>query len=178
MNAAAALPVVGVDLAKSAFQLAVADASWRVVKRQGLTRTPPLQGLHRTRSLWMATRASRINALRGFCHEFGIVIAQGSRLGVGQIGRALADPHAAVPTLIRQTMKLLVEEVHVASACAGKTGYADGQQAVEGMVRPCPGGGFASASASKSRRQPGATGRARTARDKLSLVANAGRAAQ
>ncbi|MET0165892.1 MAG: hypothetical protein ABW318_12945 [Vicinamibacterales bacterium] len=97
MNAAAALPVVGVDLAKSAFQ----------------------------------------------------------------IGRALADPHSAVPTLIRQTMKLL-----------------DGQQAVEGMVRPCPGGGFASASASKSRRQPGATGRARAARDKLSLVANAGRAAQ
>ena len=39
MNAAAALPVVGVDLAKSVFQLAVADASWRVVKRQGLTRT-------------------------------------------------------------------------------------------------------------------------------------------
>ena len=26
-----------------------------------------LQGLHRTRSLWMATRTSRINALRGFC---------------------------------------------------------------------------------------------------------------
>jgi transposase len=59
-----------------------------------------LQGLHRTRSLWMGTRTSRINALRGFCREFGIVIAQGSRLGVEQIGRALADPHAAVPTLI------------------------------------------------------------------------------
>ena len=26
-----------------------------------------LQGLHRTRSLWMGTRTSRINALRGFC---------------------------------------------------------------------------------------------------------------
>ena len=45
----------------------------------------------------MATRISRINALRGFCGEFGIVIAQGSRLGVEQIGRVLADPHAAVP---------------------------------------------------------------------------------
>ena len=30
-----------------------------------------LQGLHRTRSLWMATRTARINALRGFCREFG-----------------------------------------------------------------------------------------------------------
>ena len=29
-----------------------------------------LQGLHRTRSLWMGTRTSRINALRGFCREF------------------------------------------------------------------------------------------------------------
>ena len=31
-----------------------------------------LQGLHRIRSLWMATRTSRINALHGFCREFGI----------------------------------------------------------------------------------------------------------
>ena len=72
-----------------------------------------LQGLHRTRSLWMGTRTSRINALRGFCREFGIVIAQGSRLGVEQIGRTLADPHAAVPTLIRGTMALLVEEIRL-----------------------------------------------------------------
>ena len=72
-----------------------------------------LQGLHRTRSLWMGTRTSRINALRGFCREFGIVIAQGSRLGVEQIGRVLADPHAAVPMLIRGTMTLLVEEIRL-----------------------------------------------------------------
>jgi len=193
MNATAALPVVGVDLAKSVFQLAIADHTWRVVEQHRLTRAqferwfanraiglvvmeacggahhwarwlnargievrllPPayvrayvkrnktdageacalleaarcadiapvrvksveqqaLQGLHRTRSLWMATRTSRINALRGFCREFGIVIAQGSRLGVEQIGRVLADPHAAVPTLIRGTMTLLVEEIRL-----------------------------------------------------------------
>jgi transposase len=193
MNATAALPIVGVDLAKSVFQLAVADGCWRVVALHRLTRTQferwfvnravgvvvmeacgsahhwarwlnglgievrllpaaylrayvkrnktdaadacalleaarcaeivpvrvksieqqALQGLHRTRSLWMGTRTSRINALRGFCREFGIVIAQGSRLGVEQIGRALADPHAAVPTLIRGTMALLVEEIRL-----------------------------------------------------------------
>ena len=38
MNATAALPVVGVDLAKSVFQLAVADGAWRVVDQQRLTR--------------------------------------------------------------------------------------------------------------------------------------------
>ena len=39
MNATAALPIVGVDLAKSVFQLAVADGSWRVVESHRLTRT-------------------------------------------------------------------------------------------------------------------------------------------
>ena len=38
MNATAALPIVGVDLAKSVFQLAVADSNWRIVERQRLTR--------------------------------------------------------------------------------------------------------------------------------------------
>ena len=193
MNATAASPVVGVDLSKSVFQLAVADSSWRVVESHRLTRTQferwfgnrvvglvvmeacgsahhwarwlnglgiavrllpaayirayvkrnktdaadacalleaarcaeivpvrvksieqqALQGLHRTRSLWMGTRTSRINALRGFCREFGIVIAQGSRLGVEQISRVLADPHAAVPMLIRNTMMMLVEEIRL-----------------------------------------------------------------
>src|SRR5688500_3674487 len=47
-----------------------------------------LQSLHRTRTLWMSTRTARINALRGFCREFGIDIAQGARLGLEQIARA------------------------------------------------------------------------------------------
>lgn len=47
-----------------------------------------LQSLHRTRSLWMSTRTARINALRGFCREFGIDIAQGARVGLEQIARA------------------------------------------------------------------------------------------
>lgn len=53
-----------------------------------------LQGLHLTRSLWMGTRTSRINAPRGFCREFGIVIAQGSRLGVEQLA---ASPQRSAP---------------------------------------------------------------------------------
>ena len=38
MNFTAALPVVGIDLAKSVFQLAIADHTWRVVEQQRLTR--------------------------------------------------------------------------------------------------------------------------------------------
>jgi transposase len=200
MNATAALPIVGVDLAKTVFQLAIADANWRVVERQRLTRTQferwfvnravglvvmeacgsahhwarwltglgievkllpapyvrayvkrnktdaadacalleaarcadivpvrvksveqqAVQALHRTRSLWMATRTSRINALRGFCREFGITIAQGARLGLEQIGRVLADPKSAVPELIRGTMKLLVEEIRLLETRIGE----------------------------------------------------------
>lgn len=187
---------VAVDLAKSVFQLAVADSSWRVTEQHRLTRSQferwfvnrnvslvimeacgsahhwarwfnslgieakllpaayirayvkrnktdaadacalleaarcaaiapvkmksveqqALQGLHRTRSLWMGTRTSRINALRGFCREFGISVAAGSRNGIEQISRVLADPHSAVPTLIRGTMKLLVEEIRLLEA--------------------------------------------------------------
>jgi transposase len=75
-----------------------------------------LQGLHRIRSLWMSTRTARINALRGLLREFGIPIAAGSRIGIEQISRVLADPVAAVPQLIRDTMKSLVEEIRLLEA--------------------------------------------------------------
>jgi len=184
---------VAVDLAKSVFQLAVADASWKVIETHRLTRSQferwfhnrdvslvvmescgsahhwarhlsglgievkllpakyvrayvkrnktdaadaaallealrasdiepvriksveqqALQGLHRTRSLWMSTRTSRINALRGFCREFGLAIPQGARTGVEAIARILADPASSIPDLIRGSMKLLVEEIRL-----------------------------------------------------------------
>jgi transposase len=200
MNATAAASIVGVDLAKTVFQLAIADENWRVVGRERLTRMQferwfgnravglvvmeacgsahywarwlgglgievrllpapyvrayvkrnktdvadacalleaarcaeivpvrvksveqqAVQALHRTRSLWMATRTSRINALRGFCREFGINIAQGARVGLEQIARVLAEPRSAIPDLIRGTMRLLVEEIRLLEARIGE----------------------------------------------------------
>lgn len=38
MNATAALPVVGIDLAKNVYEVAVADRDWRVVERARLSR--------------------------------------------------------------------------------------------------------------------------------------------
>ena len=52
MNATAAWPVVGVDLAKNVFQLAVADAQWRVVEQHRLTRAQFER--------WFANRAVRL----------------------------------------------------------------------------------------------------------------------
>lgn len=72
--------------------------------------------MHRTRSLWMGTRTSRINALRGFFREFDISVATGSRNGIEQISRVLADPNTAVPSLIRGTMKLMIKEIRFLEA--------------------------------------------------------------
>jgi len=48
-----------------------------------------LQALHRMPSQWMTTRSRRINALRGFCREFGITIPAGARTGLEAIARVL-----------------------------------------------------------------------------------------
>lgn len=81
-----------------------------------------LQSLHRVRSAWMATRTSRINGLRGFCREFGITIAVGSRLGIEQISRVLVDSSTPVPAMLRDTLKLLIDEIRCyqfqASGCS------------------------------------------------------------
>jgi len=72
-----------------------------------------LQGLHRVRSLWMSTRTARINALRGFCREFGLAVPAGARTGVEAMSRALVDPESPIPILIRGSMKLLIEEIRL-----------------------------------------------------------------
>ena len=75
-----------------------------------------LQALHRSRSAWMATRTARINTLRGFCREFGVVISLGSRLGLEQMARQLADPASGLPELLRPTMRLLLDEIRLLEA--------------------------------------------------------------
>lgn len=75
-----------------------------------------LQGLHRIRSLWMSTRTSRINALSGFCWEFDLVVPVGARTELEAMGRLLADPDSAILALIRESMKLLLEEIRLLEA--------------------------------------------------------------
>ena len=72
-----------------------------------------LQALHRTRSLWMATRTSRINALRGFCREMGLHVPVGARTGLEAMSRAVADDASPIPILLRPTMQSLLDEVRV-----------------------------------------------------------------
>ncbi len=75
-----------------------------------------LQGLHRLRSGWMATRTRRINTLRGFCREFGMEVPLGAVRGIAQIARLIADDQSAVPAILRTPMRLALEEIRLMEA--------------------------------------------------------------
>ena len=75
-----------------------------------------LQALHRTRSAWLRTRTQRINALRGYCREFGLVVPPGAATGIAQMARYIADEHSALPPMLRPTMRLMLEEIRTLEA--------------------------------------------------------------
>jgi transposase len=75
-----------------------------------------LQALHRTRSAWMAARTGRINMLRGFCREFGLVVPEGAVRGLAQMARYLADERSGLPAMIRGSMRLVLEEIRLMEA--------------------------------------------------------------
>lgn len=68
-----------------------------------------LQGLHRVRSGWMATRTARINAMRGVCREFGLPVAEGAKAGLQQIASFVHEQQ--VPMALNQVLLQLLEEV-------------------------------------------------------------------
>jgi transposase len=78
-----------------------------------------LQALHRTRSAWMSTRTRRINTLRGFCREFGLVVPEGAVRGIAQIARFIADERSGLPAILRGPMRLLLEEIRLLEARIG-----------------------------------------------------------
>ncbi|MCH7342541.1 transposase [Pelomonas sp. CA6] len=79
-----------------------------------------LHGLHRIRSLWMGTRTSRINALRGFCRELG---------RIAQVERELANAarHSPACTLLLRVpgIGLLTATAMVAATSGDVTHFQD-----------------------------------------------------
>jgi transposase len=66
--------------------------------------------LHRARELLVRQRTMLINALRGHCGEFGIVVAQGASKVTALI-EMIEDPEdARLPTLAREALGSLVEQ--------------------------------------------------------------------
>lgn len=73
-----------------------------------------LQGLHRIRSGWQATRTARINALRGHLREFGIVLPEGVNRARGMFAGAIEDD--AVPEMLRGALTRLLEDINALEA--------------------------------------------------------------
>jgi transposase len=71
-----------------------------------------LQALHRVRTQWQATRTGRINVIRGLLREQGHPVPAGARTVLARVIAILDDPAGGLPTILRQTVKHLVEEVH------------------------------------------------------------------
>jgi transposase len=92
-----------------------------------------LQALHRTRSGWMSTRTRRINTLRGFCREFGLVVPEGAATGLAQIARYLADERSGLPEMLRPSMRLVLEEIRLMEARIGQL-----EQKLSAMAKQSP----------------------------------------
>jgi transposase len=70
-----------------------------------------LQGLHRVRTQWQATRTGRINVIRGLLREHGCPVPAGARTVLARVIAIVDDPTRALPAVLRQTVAHLVEEV-------------------------------------------------------------------
>lgn len=79
-----------------------------------------LQALHRAREAWKSTRTRRINTLRGFCREFGLVVPEGAATGIAQIARYLADEQSGLPPMLRGSMRLMLDEIRLMEARIGQ----------------------------------------------------------
>lgn len=68
-----------------------------------------IQGLHRCRSAWMATRTARINTMRGLLREFGVVLPIGKASALKRIPEVLSE--GSLPPMLRPMLYGLFEEV-------------------------------------------------------------------
>ena len=122
-----AITTVGLDIAKSVFQVHGIDAGGQVVIRRQLKRSyvltyfqklPPCQSclmLHRTRHLFIRQQTAVINSIRAHLAEFGIVAPVG-RQGVEQL-LGIADPDdKRVPEVARVCIAALGAQLRVLRA--------------------------------------------------------------
>ena len=70
-----------------------------------------LQGLHRLRQGWMATRTARINAVRGLLREFGHDLPQGPAAVLERVPAWLADDTFDLPPALRQALGQAMDEI-------------------------------------------------------------------
>jgi len=77
--------------------------------------------LHRSRELLGRQRVMTINALRGHCAEFGVVVAQGPRHVPELLARLDAPGDDALPELVKQTLRTLAAQLRAIEANLAET---------------------------------------------------------
>jgi transposase len=114
---------IGIDLAKSVFQVhgvdaAGAEAICEAVSRPTMRFVPIKSAerqsvlvLHRTRELLVRQRTMPSNAIRGHCAEFGIIAPQGARRTVELIERLRETDGALLPDLARSALRGLTDQL-------------------------------------------------------------------
>lgn len=68
-----------------------------------------IQGLHRLRSTWMASRTARINTLRGLLREFGVILPVGAAAALKGMGHAIGNE--AVPPVLQTGLYEMLGEI-------------------------------------------------------------------
>lgn len=63
-----------------------------------------IQGLHRVRTQWMATRTNRINVLRGLLRELGIAIPLGATTAIHRVSEAVETLPARLQPVVRAVL--------------------------------------------------------------------------
>ena len=70
-----------------------------------------LQSLHRVRTQWQTARTARMNVIRGLLREYGIPLRAGAVTIRRAVPALLDDGNQALPRLLRQMLRQLLEEL-------------------------------------------------------------------
>lgn len=68
--------------------------------------------VHRARDLMVQSRTAQVNQIRGLLGEFGLVVAQGVDKLLGALPDILENADNGLPSLARQTLSDLVDQLH------------------------------------------------------------------
>lgn len=72
--------------------------------------------LHRSRELLVRQRTMLINAVRGHCAEFGLIVPQGAPRVTELVAQIRSADHGRLPALVRSAVLLMVEQLNALTA--------------------------------------------------------------
>ena len=104
---------IGIDLAKTVFQIHGVDERGKVAVRKQLKRAEQqaILSVHRARQGFVKARTAQGNQIRGLLAEFGIVIPQGIGTIAKRIPEILEDAENGLPGAMRNLLARLADNL-------------------------------------------------------------------